>query len=80
LNIHIQKENETLKGKNKLDKIIHDNTMLHLGLWLKKNRSLNRALINLKYRCLMMKPRMTVIARKKKKRLDVLARVSEHMN
>jgi len=57
LNRHIQKENETLKDQNKLDKIIHDNTMLHLGLWHKKNRKLkkknrrlSRALINLKYR------------------------------
>ena len=61
--------------------------MLHLGLWHKKNRKLkkknrrlSRALINLKYGCLMMKPRMTVTTRKKKKKLDVLAEVSEQMN
>ena len=70
-----------------MDKIIHDNTMLHLGLWQKKNRKLkkkskrlSRALINLKFKCLMRKPRMTVVPRKKKRRLDVLAEVSEHMN
>lgn len=87
LNRHIKRENETLKEHNRLDKIIHDNTMLHLGLWHKKNRKLkkknrrlSRALINLKYRCLMMKPRMTVTPRKKKRRLDVLAEVSEQMN
>ena len=87
LNKHIQRENETLKEKNKLDKVIHDNTMIHLRLWHKKNRKLkkknrrlSRALINLKYKCLMMKPRMTVTARKKKKRLDVLAEVSEQIN
>lgn len=87
LNIHIQKENETLKEQNKLDKIIHDNTMLRLGLWHKKNRKLkkknrrmSRALINLKYRYLMMKPRMIVTIRKKKKSLDVLAEVSVQMN
>lgn len=33
LNKHIKQENEALKEKIKLDKIIHDNTMLHLGLW-----------------------------------------------
>jgi len=87
LNRHIQRENETLKEQNKLDKVIHDNTMLHLGLWhnknrksKKKNRRLSRALINLKYRFLIMKPRMTVTPRKKKERLDVLAKVSEQMN
>ena len=33
LNRHIKNENETLKEQSKLEKIIHDNTMLHLGLW-----------------------------------------------
>lgn len=87
LNKHIKRENETLKEKNKLDKIIHDNTMFHLGLWHKKNRKLkkknrplSRDLINLKYGCLMMKPRMKMTPRKKKKRLDVLEEVSEKMN
>ena len=58
--------------------------MLHLGLWHKKNiklkrknRKLSRALINLKYRFLMRKPRMEVAAKRSKKRLDVLAEVSE---
>ena len=37
LNRHIKRENETLKEQGKLDKIIHDNTMLHLGLWKKEN-------------------------------------------
>ena len=70
-----------------MDKIIHDNTMLHLGLWQKKNRKLkkknrrlNGALINLKFRCLMRKSRMVVVPRKNKRSLDVLAEVSEHMN
>ena len=76
-----------MKEQSRLDKIIHDNTMLHLGLWQKKNgklkkksRRLSRALINLKFKCLMRKPRMTVVPRKKKRRLDVLAEVSKHMN
>ena len=70
-----------------MNKIIHDNTMLHLGLWQKKNRKLkkknrrlSRALINLKFKCLMRKSRMTVVPRKKKIGLDVLAEVLEHMN
>jgi len=87
LNRHIKRENETLKEQGRLDKIIHNNTMLHIGLWQKKNRKLKkknirlrRVLINLKFKCLMRKPRMTVVSRKKKRRLDVLAKVLEHMN
>ena len=86
LNRHIQRENEALKQKNKLDNIIHENTMLHLVLWHKKNRKLkrknkklNRALINVKYRFLMRKPRMAVGAKKSKKRLDVLVEVFKQM-
>jgi len=33
LNRHIKRENETLKEQGRLDKIIHDNIVLHLGLW-----------------------------------------------
>jgi len=80
LNRHIKNENEALKEQNRLDKIIHDNTMLHLGLWHKKNRKLekkcrklSKALINLKFRCLMKKPRMLAASRKKRIILDVLA-------
>lgn len=40
LNRHIKKENETLREQSKLDKAIHDNTILHLGLWYKKNTKL----------------------------------------
>jgi len=85
LNRHIKQENETLKEQNKSDNAIHNNTILHLGLWYKKNRELkrknkilNRAVINLKYKLLMRKPRMTVTSKKNKRRkLDVLAEVSE---
>lgn len=87
LNRHIKRENETLKEQGRLDKIIHNNTMFHLRLWQKKNRKikknnrgLNRALINLKFRCIMRKLRMVVVPRKNKRRLDVLAEVSKHMN
>ena len=46
----------------------------------RKNKKLNGTLINLKYRFLMRKPRMEVSAKKSKKRkLDVLAKVSEQM-
>ena len=87
LNRHIKQENETLKEQSKLDKAIHDNTILHLRLWYKKNRklkgnnrSLNRIVINLKYMLLMKKPRMAVTSMKSKRRkLDVLAEVSEKM-
>jgi len=87
INRHIKQENEALKEQSKVDKIIHDNTMLHLGLWKKKNKKLkkkckklSRALINLKFRCLIRKPRMVVAPKKKKRGLDVLAEASEHMD
>ena len=87
-NKHIKQENETLKEQNKLDKEIHDNTILYLGLWYKKNmklkrknKILNRIVINLKYKLLMRKPRITVTLKKSKRRkLDVLAEVSEQMH
>jgi len=87
LNRHIKQENEALKEQSKVDKIVHDNTMLHLGLWQKKNRKLkrkckklSRALINLKFRCLVRKPRTILASRRKRRRLDVLAEASEHMD
>jgi len=87
LNRHIKRENETFKEQSRLDKIIHDNTMFHLGLRQNKNRKLKKktrrlsiVLINLKFKCLMRKPRITVVPRKKKRRLDVLVEVSEHMH
>jgi len=87
LNRHIKQENEALKEQSKVDKIVHDNTMLHLGLWQKKNRKLkkkckklSRALINLKFRCLVKKPRTILASRRKRRRLDVLAEASEHMD
>jgi len=87
LNSHIKQENEALKEQSILDKIIHDNTMLHLWLWQKKNRKLKRkcrklskALINLKFICLMSKPRMLAAPKKKTRGLDVLADVLEHMD
>lgn len=87
LNRHIKQENEALKDQSKVDKIIHDNTMLHLELWQKKNRKLkkkckklSRALINLKFKCLVRKPRTILASKRKRRGLDVLAEASEHMD
>ena len=76
LNRHIKQENEELKEQSRLDKIIHENTMLHLGLWQKKCRKMSRELISLKFRCLMRKPRMVVVPRKRRRGLDVLVEAS----
>ena len=80
-------ENEKLKEQAKLDKMIHDNTMLHLGLWQRSNKKLrkkckrlSRALINLKFRCLVKKPRVNVSTQRKKRRLDVLAEASQQVD
>jgi len=85
LNRHIKQRNETLNEQNKLAKEIHDNTILHLGFWYKKNKKLkrnnkilNRIAINLKYLLLMRIPRMTVTSKKRKgRKLDLLAEVSK---
>lgn len=87
LNRHIKKENETLREQSKLDKSIHDNTILHLELWYKKNRKLKRknrclniTVINLKYMLLMKKPKMVVTSKRSKRRkLDVLEEVPKQM-
>ena len=87
LNRHIKQENEALKQQNKLEKVISDNTIMHLRPWYKKNmklkrknKSLNKVVINLKYKLLMRKPRMEITSKKSKRRkLDVLAEVSEQM-
>ena len=84
LNRYITQENETLKQQANVDKMVHDNTMLHLGLWQKQNRKLkkkckklNRALVNLRFRCLVRKPRVNVAIQRKRRRLDVLAEASQ---
>ena len=76
-----------MKEQSKVDMIVHDNTMLHLGLWQKKNRKLkrkckklSRALINLKFKCLVRKPRTILATRRKRIRLDVLEEAFEHMD
>ena len=87
LNRHITQENEALKEQGKVDKMVHNNTMLHLGLWHKENRKLkkkcrklSRALVNLKFRCLVRKPRVNVATQRKRRRLDVLAEASQQVD
>ena len=46
----------------------------------KRNKRLNRALINLRFKLLMKKLRVTLTSKRNRRiRLDVLAEVSEHM-
>ena len=87
LNRHIIQENEKLKEQSKVDKMIQDNTMLHMGLLQKENkkfkkrcRRLNRDLINLRFRCLMKRSRIDISTRRKRRRLDVLAEASQQVD
>jgi len=87
LNRHITQENEALKEQGKVDKMVHNNTMLHLGLWQRKNRKLkkkcrklSRALVNLKFKCLVRKPRVNLATKRKRRRLDVLAEASQQVD
>jgi len=84
VNRHIIQENKTLKEQAKVDKMVHNNTMLHLGLWQRQNiklkkkcKKLNRALVNLRFRCLVRKPRVNVAIQRRRRRLDVLAEASQ---
>ena len=87
LNRHIKNENEILKEQIKLKKAMHVDTTLHLGLLhkenkklKKKNKRLNKAIINLRFKLLMKRPRMTLTSKRNRRiRLDVLAEVSEHV-
>ena len=61
--------------------------MLHLSLWQRNNtklrkrcKKLNKALINLKFRCLMKRPRVNIATQRKKRRLDVLAEASQQVD
>ena len=45
-----------------------------------KVQNVEQSIINLKFRCLIRKPRMVVAPKKKKRGLDVLAEASEHMD
>ena len=66
---------------------MHDNNTMQLGLLhkenkklKKKNKRLNREIINLRFKLLMKRPRMTLISKMNRRiSLDVVAEVSEHM-
>ena len=74
-----------MKVHNEIQRTKNDNILLHISLWLdknknlkEKNKSLKREVISLKYRIMMKKPRMVDTKKKAKKtNLDVLAQVSE---
>jgi hypothetical protein len=46
----------------------------------KRCRRLNRALINLKFRCMFKRPKVNVSTQRKKRRLDVLAEASQQVD
>ena len=76
-----------MKERGNVDKMVHDNTMLHMGLLQKENKKLrkkckrlDRDLINLRFRCLMKRPRVDISIRRKKRRLDVLAEASQQVD
>ena len=87
LNKHIKNENEILREQVKLKNAMNDTLTLQLGTLHKENRKLkkrnkklNRALINLRFKLFMRKPRMTLTTKRGRKiRMDVLADVLEHM-
>ena len=87
LNRHIKNENEILREQVKLKNAMNNTFTLQLGTLHKENRKLkkrnkklNRGLINLRFKLLMKKPRMTLTTKRSRKiRLDVLAELSEHM-
>ena len=87
LNNHIKNENEILREQVKLKGSINNTLSQKMeGLYKankklkKRNRKLNMALVNLKFKTLMRKPRMALTTRRSRKiRLDVLAEVSVQM-
>lgn len=62
-----------MKAQSEIQIAKSDNLILHLSLWYKKNkkmkkenRIMQREIISLKYKILMRKPRILVVAKKKK--------------
>jgi len=87
LNRHIKQRNEEMKQQADIAKAIQDNTFLHMSMWQKKHsrlkkrcRRLNRALINLKFRCMFKRPKVNVSTQRKRRRLDVLAEASQQVD
>jgi len=76
LNRYLKTKNQTLKAQNGIQISKSDNLILHLNLWSKKNKKLEkenkamkREIINLEYKILMRKPRMAVTTKKKNKKV-----------
>ena len=87
LNGNIKNEDEILREKIKLKSSMNYTLTLQLGTLhkenrklKKKNKKLNRALINIRFKLFMRKPRMTLTTKRIRNiRLDVLVEVSKHM-
>ena len=88
LNRHIKNENEISREQFKMKSDM--NTTLSLQMeklykasekLKKKNKKLSRALINLRFKLVIRKPRMPLNTKQSRKRkLDVLAEFSEYMD
>ena len=88
LNKHIKNENEILREQVKLKSDMKTTLSLQMEKLYKaseklkkKNKKLSRALINLRFKLVIKKPRMPLNTKKSRKiKLDVLAEVSEYMD
>ena len=87
LNRHIKNEDEILREQVKLKSDMNTNLSLQMEKLYKaseklkkKNKKLSRALINLRFKLVIKKPRRPLNIRQSIRRsLDVLAEVSEYM-
>ena len=88
LNRHIKNENEILREQVKLKSNMNTTLSLQMEKLYKaseklekKNKKLSRALINLRLKLVIRKPRMPLNIKKiRKKKLYVVAEVSEYMD
>ena len=87
LNRHIKNENEILREQVKLKGDMNTTLSLQMKKLYKaserlnkKNKTLSRALTNLRFKLVIRKPRRPLIVRQSRRRgLDVLVEVSEYM-
>ena len=87
LNRHIKNENDILKEQVKLKTDMNSTLSLHIDKvekanekLKKRNKKLIRALINLRFKHVIRKPRRSLASRQRRRRgLDVLAEASEFM-
>ena len=87
LNRHIKNENDILREQVKLKSDMNTSLSLQMEKLYKaseklkkKNKKLSKALINLRFKLVIKKPRRPSTSRKSRRRsLDVLAEVSEYM-